>query len=96
MAIESSTTLLKQVSALFQLGTLTGLADGALLDRFRLGPARSCAPGWSAEVCRADGSAPTEERSGPGDGLTGGAAAGPPELFSCSRFRSTRRSVPSA
>ena len=52
MAIESSTTLLKQVSALFQLGTLTGLADGALLDRFRLGPAEESEAAFAALVDR--------------------------------------------
>ena len=52
MAIESSTTLLKQISALFQLGTLTGLADGALLDRFRLGPAEEAEAAFAALVDR--------------------------------------------
>ncbi len=52
MAIESSTTLLKQVSALFQLGTLTGLPDGALLDRFRLGPAEEAEAAFTALVDR--------------------------------------------
>ncbi len=50
MAIESSSTLLKQVSALFRAGTLTGLSDGALLDRFRLGSSEEAESAFAALV----------------------------------------------
>ena len=52
MAIESSSTLLKQVSALFRTGTLTGLTDGSLLDRFRHGPAEEAEAAFAALVER--------------------------------------------
>jgi RNA polymerase sigma factor (sigma-70 family) len=52
LAIAFSTTLLKQVSALFQVGTLTGLADGALLERFRLGATEEAEAAFAALVDR--------------------------------------------
>ena len=39
MSNESSSTVLKDIAALFRTGTATGLTDGSLLDRFRNGPA---------------------------------------------------------
>jgi hypothetical protein len=52
LAIESSSTLLNQVAALFRVGTLAGLPDGALLDRFRLGPAEESEVAFAAIVDR--------------------------------------------
>jgi RNA polymerase sigma factor (sigma-70 family) len=51
LAIESS-TLLQQVTTLFRVGTLTGLSDGLLLDRFRLGPAEESEAAFAALVDR--------------------------------------------
>jgi RNA polymerase sigma factor (sigma-70 family) len=50
LAIESST--LRQVSALYAVGTLTGQSDGALLERFRLGPADQAEAAFAALVDR--------------------------------------------
>ena len=44
--------VLKQVAALFRVGTLTGLTDGALLDRFRRGPAEEAEAAFAALVDR--------------------------------------------
>ncbi len=52
MAIESTSTLRKQVDTLFRLGTLTGLADGVLLERFRLGPGDESEAAFAALVDR--------------------------------------------
>jgi RNA polymerase sigma factor (sigma-70 family) len=51
LAIESS-TLLQQVSMLFRVGTLAGLPDCVLLDRFRIGPAEEAEAAFAALVDR--------------------------------------------
>jgi RNA polymerase sigma factor (sigma-70 family) len=52
LAIAPSTTLLARVSALFRAGTLTGLSDGALLERFRVGSAEEAEAAFAALVDR--------------------------------------------
>jgi RNA polymerase sigma factor (sigma-70 family) len=51
LAIESS-TVLRQVAALFRVGALTGLSDGALLERFRRGPSEEAEVAFAALVDR--------------------------------------------
>ena len=52
MASESSSTVFKDIDALFRTGTAVGLTDGSLLDRFRSGPAEEAEAAFAVLVER--------------------------------------------
>ncbi len=52
MASASSSAVWKQLTTLFHIGTVTGLTDGSLLDRFRSGPAEDAEAAFAVLVDR--------------------------------------------
>ena len=52
MASEASSSVTKDLHALFRTGTATGLTDGSLLDRFRSGPAEEAEAAFAVLVER--------------------------------------------